>query len=156
VRRELVQQLEPHDVSWMAVRGADDFSKLTDYELAWRADARRFEFVTVPFQDLAAMNASLELVLELGPKNVSRHALGLAQVIADWAQHRSDVKLVTPASADRRAAVMSVRPEDARAASERLTAANVAHSLREGAIRLSPHFYNTRDEVERALEIIAR
>jgi selenocysteine lyase/cysteine desulfurase len=38
--------------------------------------------------------------------------------------------------------------------SERLTAANVAHSLREGAIRLSPHFYNTHAEVERVLEIL--
>ena len=37
-----------------------------------------------------------------------------------------------------------------------LTAANVSHSLREGAIRLSPHFYNTREEIRRALSIIER
>jgi selenocysteine lyase/cysteine desulfurase len=30
----------------------------------------------------------------------------------------------------------------------------VSHSLREGAIRLSPHFYNTRDEVRQALRVI--
>jgi len=35
------------------------------------------------------------------------------------------------------------------------SAANVAHSLREGAIRLSPHFFNTRDEILRTLEILA-
>jgi len=50
---------------------------------------------------------------------------------------------------------VSVRPRDARAASERLNTANVSHSLREGAIRLSPHFYNTIEEVQAALEIIA-
>src|SRR6185312_493069 len=77
VRRGLIEQLEPHDVSWMAVRGADDFSRLVDYELEWRDNARKFEFVTVPFQDLAGMIASLELFQELGLEAVSRHVLGL-------------------------------------------------------------------------------
>jgi selenocysteine lyase/cysteine desulfurase len=155
VRRELIERLEPHDVSWLAVRGADDFSRLTDYDLTWRDNARKFEFITLPFQDMAAMNASLELFHDLGPANVSQHILSLADQIAEWALQRDDVELVTPASAGRRGGIVSVRPKDARAASERLNAANVSHSLREGAIRLSPHCYTTRDEIRAALSIIA-
>lgn len=154
VRRGLIEQLEPHDVSWMAVRGADDFSRLVDYELEWRDNARKFEFVTVPFQDLAAMNSSFELFQELGLGSVSRYVLGLAQHVVDWTADRGDVELVTPRAPERRAGIVSVRPRDAVRASERLKAANVAHSLREGAIRLSPHCYNTVDEIDRALEII--
>ncbi|MFI5230550.1 MAG: aminotransferase class V-fold PLP-dependent enzyme [Gemmatimonadales bacterium] len=154
VRRELVQQLEPHDVSWLAVRGSDDFSRLTDYDLTWRDDARRFEFVTVPFQDFAGMNASLELIHQVGRRAASGHALALAEQIVRWTADRDDVELVTPSDAARRAAVISIRPRAPKAVSERLTAANVAHSLREGAIRLSPHFYNTHAEVERVLEIL--
>jgi selenocysteine lyase/cysteine desulfurase len=30
----------------------------------------------------------------------------------------------------------------------------VVHALREGAIRLSPHGYNTMEEIERALELL--
>jgi selenocysteine lyase/cysteine desulfurase len=30
----------------------------------------------------------------------------------------------------------------------------VTHSLREGAIRLSPHFYNTNEEIDSALELL--
>jgi selenocysteine lyase/cysteine desulfurase len=155
VRKPLIEALEPHDVSWLAVRGADDFTRLTDYELAWRADARKYEFITLPFQDFAGMNASLELFFEVGLDEVSAHTLRLADHIAAWALARDDVRLVTPAAPARRGGVVSVRPRDARAASERLTKSNVAHSLREGAIRLSPHFYNTIDEIDRALEIIA-
>src|SRR5581483_7800931 len=55
VRKPLIERLEPYDVSWLAVRGADDFTRLTDYELAWRGDARKFEFITLPFQDMAGM-----------------------------------------------------------------------------------------------------
>ena len=154
VREGLVEQLEPHDVSWLAVRGADDFSRLTDYDLTWRPNARKFEFITLPFQDMAGMNASLELIHELGPANVSAHALMLAQAIVDWASDRDDVSLATPADESRRAGIISVRTRDGRAASERLFAARVAHSFREGAVRLSPHFYNTLDEIHRALELL--
>lgn len=155
VRRELVPQLEPHDVSWLGVRDSDDFSRLTNYDLTWRDDARRFEFITLPYQDFAGMNASLELIHELGPDHVSRHALGLAQRIVDWALERDDVDLVTPADPSKRAAIVSVRPRDAKAAAARLAAANVAHSVREGAIRLSPHFYNTDQEVQRVLALMS-
>jgi selenocysteine lyase/cysteine desulfurase len=154
VRRDLASRLEPHDVSWLAVRGADDFTRLTDYDLTWRDDARRFEFITLPYQDFAGMNASLSLIDELGADAVSAHALSLAELVVRWTADRDDVELVTPRDPSRRGAVISVRPRDATAASERLTAADVAHSLREGAIRLSPHFYNTEEEIVRALEIL--
>jgi len=155
VRRELIPTLEPHDVSWLAVKDSDDFTRLTNYDLTWRDDARRFEFITLPYQDFGGMNASLELLHEIGPAEVSAHALRLAEQIVQWACSRDDVELVTPSSPSRRAAVISVRPRDARAASARLKAAHVAHSLREGAIRLSPHFYNTADEIEQTLRVIA-
>jgi selenocysteine lyase/cysteine desulfurase len=155
VRGELIQKLEPHDVSWMAVQGSDDFSRLLDYNFTWRDDARRFEFVTLPYQDFAGMNASLELLNALGPANVSAHTLRLAQRIVDWAESRSDVGLVTPASSSRRAGIVCVRPADARAASQRLHEPRIAHSLREGAIRLSPYFYTTEAEVDQALAVIA-
>ena len=155
VRRPLIEQLEPHDVSWLAVRSAEDLTRLTDYELEWRADARRFEFITLPYQDVAAMNASLELLHELGPPAVAAHASRLADEIIEWASKREEVELVTPRAHSCHAAIISVRPADARAASARLTKVGVAHSLREGAIRLSPHGYNTSDEVRYALDILA-
>jgi cysteine desulfurase/selenocysteine lyase len=151
----LVQQLEPHDVSWMAVKNSDDFSRLSDYDLTWRDDARRFEFITLPYQDFGGMNASLELMHSLGLREVSMHAIQLANRIVVWACSRDDVELVTPASATRHGAIVLIRPPDGRAASERLTVARIAHSWREGAVRLSPHFYNTMDEVERALQVLA-
>ena len=65
VRRELVTQLEPPAAGWISVRGAEDFGRLTDYELAWRDDARRFEVGTLPHQDYVALDESVGLLLEL-------------------------------------------------------------------------------------------
>ena len=155
VRRELVERLRPHDVGWMAVRGSDDFTRLVDYEYVLRDDARRFEVITLPFQDFAGYAASLELFHELGPGDVEAHVASLASRIVAWALARDGVRLVTPADPARRAGVVSVVPAgDAAAASARLRAAGVVHSLREGAIRLSPHLYNTADEVDRALALL--
>jgi selenocysteine lyase/cysteine desulfurase len=47
-----------------------------------------------------------------------------------------------------------LRPPDPAAASARLSEAGVPHALREGAIRLAPHFYTTPDEIERALRVL--
>jgi cysteine desulfurase / selenocysteine lyase len=137
------------------VKGSDDFSRLSDYDLTWRDDARRYEFITLPYQDFGGMNASLELIHSLGPAEIGAQTSQLADRIVEWASDRDDIELVTPSAPAKRAGIVSIRPRDAQASSDRLKAARVAHSLREGAIRLSPYFYNTLEEVERALAIIA-
>lgn len=156
VREELIRELDPSPVGWMAVKGSDDFTRLLDYDLAWRDDARRFEVLTLPFQDFAGLAASLALFHELGPRNVARRVAGLASEIVRWAEGRDDVALVTPRDPARRAGIVAVAPRDPAATSKRLTAHRVSHALREGAIRLSPHVYNTSAEVGRALEVLER
>ena len=155
VRRDLVTQLQPHDVSWLAVKDSDDFTRLTTYNLTWRDDARRFEFITLPYQEFAAMNATLELIRELGASNVAAYSQSLADRIVAWACARGDVALVTPSGRGQYGSIVSVRPPDAAGASARLSEAGVVHSFREGGIRLSPYFYNTIEEIDRTLRLIA-
>jgi selenocysteine lyase/cysteine desulfurase len=155
VREDLIRTLDPPFVSWMAVKGSDDFRKLLDYDMTWRDDARRFEFITVPFQDFAGMNTSLELLRELGPAAVAAHVERLADVVVAWAQGRDDMRLVTPADAARRAGIVCVAPPDPEATSQRLKAAGIAHSQREGAMRLAIHGFTTDGDVARALEVMA-
>jgi selenocysteine lyase/cysteine desulfurase len=154
VRRPLIAELRPEAVGWMAVRGSDDCSRLVDYDFTLRSDARRFEVATIPYQDVAGFVASLELLLELGPANVAAHVRSLCDGIVAWAAARDDVRLVTPADPARRGGIVSVALRDLPAAVARLRAAGVAHSVREGAVRLSPHGYNTPGEVARALDAL--
>jgi len=156
VRSELVTALEPSSVGWLAMRGSEDFTRLVDYDFTYWDDARRFEVITLPFQDFAGLNASLELLLELGPKRVEEHVAGLVDMAVEWSRNRAAVKLVTPAEPERRAGIVALAPSDPRAASEKLKRARISHSLREGAIRLSPHCYNTDAEMEEALEVLGR
>ena len=154
VRSELIAQLEPNVVSWMAVKDSDDFTRLVDYDLTWRDDARRFELITLPYQDFAGMNASLELLHEVGPQAVADHVAGLTELVLAWAADQPAVRLATPSLASRRAGIVALRMPDAEGVSRALKAAHVAHSLREGSIRLAPYFYNTQEELRRALRVI--
>jgi selenocysteine lyase/cysteine desulfurase len=149
VHPAMLDALVPQPVSWMGVRGSDDFSSLVDYDLTWRDGARRFEQVTVPFQDFAGMAASLELLRELGHAAVGAHVGARVAELADGARE-AGIDVVTPDG--RRAGIVTVRPHDVSAASARLRDARVIHSVREGTIRLSPHCYTTRDDVRIALD----
>lgn len=155
VREMLVTELEPQEVGWLALRGTDDFSRLLQYDLTWRDDARRFEVGSLPYHDFAGMNAALELLLEVGVETVAERVALLADRIVAWVESQSEVRLVTPSARARRAGIVSFVPPDAASVSARLTSAKVIHSTREGAIRLSPHFYQTPEEIDRALGAIA-
>ena len=144
----LLERLVVQPVSWMGVRGSDDFSRLVDYDLTWRDGARRFEQITLAYQDFAGMTASLELLHELGTEAIATHIAARVVELIEGAAELG-VALVTPR--DRHAGIVAVKPKDASAASARLTAAKVVHSVREGMIRLSPHCYTTAKEIRVAL-----
>ena len=151
VRPEILETIVPQPVSWMGVRGSDDFSALVDYDLTWRDGARRFEQITVPFQDFAGMAASLGLLQELGMDAVAAHVAERVEQLSAGAE-RAGVEVVTPPG--RRAGILTVRPRDVTAAASRLRDARVIHSVREGTIRLSPHCYTTSDEIRVALDAL--
>lgn len=154
VRRGLVEQLEPHNVGWACMRGSTDYSTLTDYAFDFFPDARRFEVVTLAYHDFAVANASTALLLETGVDRVSQHIAQLVGTLVQWAETRDDVRLITPSDPARRAGVVAFAPDDLAGMHARLRSARVAHVVREGAIRLAPHCYNTTDEIDRVVKVL--
>jgi cysteine desulfurase/selenocysteine lyase len=152
VRRELIRDLRPPVTGWMAFEGTDDFSRLTQYNDTLRGDARRFELITLPYQDFAGMNASLRLLLDLGISRIQQHLRTLHAPVLAWAE-RSGARVVSP-QGERGSGIVCVAPANVGEAFRSLKAAHVISSLREGAIRLSPHAYNTPEEFERVVEIL--
>jgi selenocysteine lyase/cysteine desulfurase len=148
VRRDVIPRVTPQPVSWMGVRDSDDFTRLVQYNMTWRDSARRFEQVTLAYQNFAGMAASLELLRELGVADVSAHLRDCAHRLLIGAQERG---IACVSRLERHAGIASVRPADAAAASQRLEQAGVIHSVREGVIRLAPHVYTTVEDVERTL-----
>ncbi|MFI5309966.1 MAG: aminotransferase class V-fold PLP-dependent enzyme [Gemmatimonadales bacterium] len=154
VREELLNRLEPAEVGWMAQPASEDFGRFLEYDPALHDDARRFEVVTLDFVSFRGFSESLGLFLELGPAAVAEHVRVLGDRAVAFAEQRPNLGLITPREPNRRAGVLAFRVRDLVGASERLKAARVTHSVREGCIRLAPHFYNTAEELDRALALL--
>jgi selenocysteine lyase/cysteine desulfurase len=154
VRPDLVPLIEPPWAGWMAYEGTDDFSRLCDYDPRFRGDARRYEMVTLPFHDFVAMTAAVELLTALGPAEVASHLRAIRAPVVEWAARR-DVPVTSPLDG-RGSGIICVAPPAPERAFAALEAAGISTSLREGSIRISPHAYNTLDEMERVAAVLDR
>jgi selenocysteine lyase/cysteine desulfurase len=106
-------------------------------------DARRFD-VSLAWHAWAGAEPSLELLVDWQQCGILQEVNGLAGRLA--------VGLDRPAPS---ASIVSVRVDDAEAAESSLTQLGVRCAARGGNIRLSPHVYNTEDDVDRAAEALA-
>jgi len=153
VRRELISALEPAVTGWMAFEGTDDFSRLTEYNPTFRPDARRFEMVTLPFQDFHGMTTSVGMLAELGVDDIAQYARTLHEPVLRWADENG-IRVVSPSDEAHRSAIVCLAPAHPAEAYHALKRAHVVCSLREGAIRLAPHCYNTVEEMERVVDVL--
>ncbi|MGI9091737.1 MAG: aminotransferase class V-fold PLP-dependent enzyme [Gemmatimonadaceae bacterium] len=155
VRRELTAQMDPRSVGWLGMRHSQEMSRMLEYDLTYLEDARKFEFAATAYQDVAGMNASLGMLMEIGAEQVEEHISTLAGRLIDGIALLPSLTLVTPREPGRRAGIVSFLVAESQTVSERLDSAGVVHSVRGGGvIRLAPHVYNTVDEIDRVLSVL--
>ncbi|HEX9727135.1 MAG TPA: aminotransferase class V-fold PLP-dependent enzyme [Gemmatimonadales bacterium] len=155
VRRELLNEWRPVFNGWMAFEGTDDFSRLTAYDPTPRADARRFEMVTLPFQDVLGMTASVSMLIELGIDRILDHVRMLRGPLEGLVED-GRIAMASPTDAAHDSAIIAVRIDRPAAVHQALRDAGVVCALREGVIRFSPHCYNSLDEMEKVAVLLAR
>ncbi len=153
VRKDLISRLEPPFAGWMAFEGMDDFTCLTDYGRTHWADARRFEVGTLPFQAMVGMTESVRLLLDLGIERIRTYLCEIRRPLLEAARAGA-FELVSPADPAHSCSIICVRTPHVVETYRALKHAGIVCVLREGSIRLSPHCYNTIEEIERVVEIL--
>ena len=153
VRRELVSDLSPRVAGWLAFQGTDDFTRLTDYDSTFRSDARRFELATLPFQDLVGMTESIGLLLDVGIEQIHTYLKQVRRPLLDAAD-AGILELASPVDPLHESSIVCVRTPQVEESYNALKRAGVVCVMREGSIRLSPHVYNTVEEIERVVDIL--
>lgn len=154
VRRGLEERMEPRVVGWTAMEASADYADCCGYRWGFVEGARRFEVATQPFQDAAGFAESVELLLETGVERIHAHVTALLDPLAAWLSSREDAEIVTELAPARRSGVFSFRVGDAGRAYAALHRAGVGCVPRAGAVRLSPHLYNTAGEVARVIDVL--
>jgi selenocysteine lyase/cysteine desulfurase len=151
VRRELVERLHPVSVGWNSVVGAFDFGHV-DFRL--KPHAGRWENGTLNVGGVVALGASLGLLLELGIAAIAARVLELTDYLCERAGRAGIEVFSSRRPGDRSGIVSLVVPGDLRALVRRLKSEGVAVAHRAGRLRVSPHFYNTPEELDRLIDLI--
>jgi selenocysteine lyase/cysteine desulfurase len=150
VRADLIEDLEPRITSWFASNRQFDFD-LRGFQ--YRADARRFEMGTPALPTVFTALGGQEIIDELGiDAIVGRNRKLTAYLVTRCREAGMTLRLAEPAS---RSAIIMVRQEDPAGAVRHLAAHGVIVDHRPGFVRISPHVYNTEDEIDRCVEILA-
>ena len=155
VRQPLIERLVPPFAGWLAFEGTDDFSRLCEYDPEWRHDARRYELITLPFHDFAALNESMRLLLEVGPARIESHLQALHEPLLELAARRG-LPITSPRGPSGSGIICVGVGERGKRLHGALRAAQVHCSLREGSLRFSPHVYNAIEDTERAASALER
>lgn len=151
VRQEHLEHLRLRLMGWLSVRDFLNFSRLN---LTPREGARRFEYATYNLPGIHGMHASLSLLLEADPRAIEARVLKLSGLLLQALLERG-YRPLTPEALDRRAGIVTFRPrKDPAALKEALAQHGIIVSLREGHLRVSPHFYNTEEELSHFLETL--
>ncbi len=151
VRRSLIEALKPSVVSWF---GAEDQFAFNSTALELRADARRFELGTPAVPTIYCARAGLEMVSEIGLEAIRTRVSSLTEDLVDRARSAGLSVRVT-GGPETRAGIVMVEHRSPDVAVGRLMESNVIADYRNGAVRLSPHFYNTTEDSQRAVEVLA-
>lgn len=147
--REMIDQAY---VGWLSVQTPWDLSNF-DQEL--NQTSRRYELGGINVPGIYALYDSVNPFLELGGDAINDHLVGLTELVMKE-MSRMGLNSYTTEDPSRRSGIITYDlPEgfDGDAFISALKQRKVTLSHRQGKVRFSPHFYNSPEDISRAVDI---
>ena len=152
VRPELHSDLRPRLTGWVAHDSPFDFAHAP---MRYAGSVRRFAQGTPSIPALYSAIPGLKIIEAVGMAEVAAESQRRTQLMLDFALERGWT-VNTPRTKDERGGSVMIGVKDAPSMVERLAERKVFVDWRPGAgLRMSPHFFNTDEEVEEALSVLA-
>jgi selenocysteine lyase/cysteine desulfurase len=150
-RPQARERLQLTQFGWHMAQDAGNYDR-RDWEVA--ASARRFECGSPNTLGIFGLEASLSLLEEIGMAAVEARVLGNARRLIETILEQPQLELLSPAHPQRHAGIVTFRVagKDSRQVYRRLMENGIICANRGGGIRFSPHFYNTAEQLDAALD----
>ena len=153
-RPELLERIDPLLVGTGSMEDRLNYFNPT---FKFAATARKFEESAISWLDVAAFGAAVGLLLEVGIPVIAARVLGLAGRLAEGLVERG-YRIIGPwpRLPEESSGIVSFNREGTTEVEilRDLTAAGVITRTHRDFVRLSPHFYNTEEEVDRVLAVL--
>jgi selenocysteine lyase/cysteine desulfurase len=145
---------QPH---WLRHQRSSQLDRSLEYTLLEDDSAAQFDvFASASFFNFRPFAASVEHLLAVGPEAVERHdQLLVERLLANLATTGFEVS--SPQTLPERSTLVflsDAEPARNREVHAALQAAGVEVALREGSLRVSPHLYNSSDDVDRLADVL--
>ena len=151
VRPDLQHDLSPRLTGWVAHDAPFDFAPAMRYARS----VRRFAQGTPSIPALYSAIPGLDIIEAVGVDQIASESQRRTQRMIDFALSRRWT-VNTPLEWNKRGGSVMIGVNDAPAVVERLAEKRVFVDSRPGAgLRISPHFFNTDDEIDEAMNILA-
>jgi cysteine desulfurase/selenocysteine lyase len=157
VREALIEKLEPPLVGWASAE--QEIFDTVDFWDIWHLKlsktASRFEVGSPSFTSFIGAREAMKLLLSFGIENVTRRIMKLTDHLIN-ALKDLGLELQTPEEQQCRSGIVNFKMSNAQKVVQRLASKGIVVSARAHGIRVSPHFYNTEEEIERLLKEIKK
>lgn len=153
---ELIELVQPQVVGWLNMVNAMDFLA---YQFEYRKDAQRFESGSWNIPGLLALQASIDLLLEVGIDEIYERVDALNMQFREGLAKRG-WRVISPPEPQERSGMVVFEPGrgretmDLKKLAGDLEREGIILAWRNGRLRASPHFYNTPQQIERVLEAL--
>jgi len=149
--KKIIKDVHPAYVGWKSVKDPLNFSNI-HFEL--QESAAKFEEGSMNVAGILSMDASLDLFNRYGIENIEKRVLELTGYAADLLL-KKNIEVTSNLEKQHRSGILTFKTKDIDKDYLKLLENKVQLSKRGDVLRISPHFYNTKEEIERFVEIIS-
>jgi selenocysteine lyase/cysteine desulfurase len=144
VSPHLHDQLHPAFAGWLSVKDSWNFF---NYNLDFLDDCSRYEIGTANATAIVGAAAATALLCQAGTQKIMAHLLELGDYLIEKLTCLGFSFRGSP-DRNRRSGIYTFASEQAEELFNYLSKNRVIISLREGALRIAPHFYNTKADID--------
>lgn len=144
VSENLQDKIKQAYLGWTSIK--DFFGNFTNYRLDIDATARRYENGTLNYIGITSLHQSISTLLEIGIGPIEEHVLDLGDLLISEIGKIGFQPYIVGDRCER-SGITSIKIHDAEIYSAALQKSKIEVALRQGLIRVSPHFYNTDGDI---------
>jgi kynureninase len=150
VREELIEELEPTIAGWFSSSNQFAFDSL---QLSRAENADRLELGTPSVATAYSGVAGMDMIIEADPERIYERLQGLTQRVVDRGQ-QAGYEIVCPREKAERGGIVMLRVDRPEETVQLLAQRGFTVDHRPGLLRVSPHFFNTAEDVDQLMDSI--
>ncbi len=157
VKDELINKLEPPFVGWASVN--QEIFETADFYDIWNLKlsktASRFEVGSPSTMSFVGATEAMKMLLDVGTERIKTSIAKLTDHVIDSAKDLG-LKLQTPEEKSCRSGIVNFKVSKPLKLVERLRKKKIVVSARAQGIRVSPHYYNTEEEIDKLMDEVKK